>query len=278
MNATFAETGHAGNIGQNGTVLEVARVQQEGLTLRTKTGKEGFVPWERFHDESGRVQLAYGDALTTHTAQGSTVTEHIHAMPSGSRLVTAFGAYTSGSRHREQSFIVTSEGAERAEINGRRPLGDRRAISASDVLTNVTRNLSRQVEKESAISLIERAADLRRGTIRTVQAAFQRIEERKMAQDRATYLPERLEHRRIVRVLESRLPGLVEQLRRHSERAAQMIRSGSALVERLTELTMAKRAMRMTEGEYWQRLAERASRMPEQTQVLEQTRKPKLRM
>jgi hypothetical protein len=41
---------------------------------------------------------------------------------------------------------------------------------------------------------------------------------------------------------------------------------------------MAKRAMRMTEGEYWQRLAERASRMPEQTQVLEQTRKPKLRM
>jgi hypothetical protein len=62
MNATFAETGHAGNIGQNGTVLEVARVQQDGLTLRTKAGKEGFVLWERFHDESGRVQLAYGDA------------------------------------------------------------------------------------------------------------------------------------------------------------------------------------------------------------------------
>jgi len=278
MNATFAETGHSGNIGQNGTVLEVTRIQQDGLTLRTRAGKEGFVPWERLYDENGRVQLAYGDALTTHTAQGSTVTEHIHAMPSGSRLVTAFGAYTSGSRHREQSFIVTSEGAERAEITGRRPLGDRRTIVASDVLTNVTRNLSRQAEKESAISLIERAVDLRRGTIRTVQAAFQRIEERKMAHDRATYLPERLEHRRIVRVLESRLPGLFEQLRRHSEQVARMIRSGTALVERLTELTMAKRAMRMTEGEYWQRLAERASRMPEETQVLEQTRKPKLRM
>jgi hypothetical protein len=78
--------------------------------------------------------------------------------------------------------------------------------------------------------------------------------------------------------LESRLPGLFEQLRRHSERAAQMIRSGTALVERLTELTITKRAMRMTEGEYWQRLAERASRMPEETQVLDQTRKPKLRM
>jgi hypothetical protein len=36
--------------------------------------------------------------------------------------------------------------------------------------------------------------------------------------------------------------------------------------------------MRMTEGEYWQRLAERASKMPEETQVLGQTRKPKLRM
>ncbi len=171
---------------------------------------------------------------------------------------------------------MTSEGAERAEISGRRPLGDRREIAASDVLANVTRNLSRQAEKESAISLIERAADLRRGTIRTVQAASQRIEERKMAQDRATYLPERLEHRRIVRVLESRLPVLVDQLRRHSEQVARMIRIGTALIERVTELTMAKRAMRMTEGEYWQRLTERASRMPEETQVLGQTRKRKL--
>ncbi len=57
-----------------------------------------------------------------------------------------------------------------------------------------------------------------------------------------------------------------------------MIRSGTALVERLTELTMAKRAMRMTEGEYWQRLAERASNVPEQTQVFDQTRKRKLRL
>jgi hypothetical protein len=199
-------------------------------------------------------------------------------MPSGSRLVTAFGAYTSGSRHREQSFIVTSEGAERAEISGRWPLGDRRAIAASDVLANVTRNLSRQDEKESAVSLVERAVDLRRGTIRTVQAAFQRIEERKKAQDRATYLPERLEHRRIVRVLESRLPGLVERLRRHSEQVARMIRTGTALVERTTELIVPKRAMRMTESEYWQRMAQRASKVPEQTQVLEQTRKPKLLM
>jgi hypothetical protein len=173
---------------------------------------------------------------------------------------------------------VTSEGAERAEINGRRPLGDRRAIAASDVLTNVTRNLSRQVEKESAVSLIERAADLRRGTIRTMQVAFQSMEERKAVQNRATYLAERLEHRQIIKVLESRLPVIVEQLRGYGEQIARMIRTSTALFERVSELTMAKQAMQMTEGEYWQRLAQRASKAPEQTQVLEQTRKPKLRL
>jgi hypothetical protein len=277
MNATFAETGHSGNIGQNGTVLEVARVQQDGLTLRTKAGKEGFVPWERLHDESGRVQLAYGDALTTHTAQGSTVTEHIHAMPSGSRLVTAFGAYTSGSRHREQSFVVTSEGAERAEIAGRRPLGDRREIAASDVLANVTRNLSRQDEKESAVSLVERAVDLRRGTIRTVQAAFQSMEARKTAGKSATSLPERLEHRRIMRALESRLPGLIEQFRRQSEKVAHFGRGVAALAEQLTVLTRAKRAKHFTEREYWQEVAHRASKSSEQAQIPSQTRGLRLR-
>ena len=230
------------------------------------------MPWERFHDESGRVQLAYGDALTTHTAQGSTVTEHIHAMPSGSRLVTAFGAYTSGSRHREQSFIVTSEGAERSEISGRRPLGDRREIAPSDVLANVTRNLSRQSEKESAISLIERAVDLRRGTIRTVQAAFQKMEERKAAGKTVTYLPERLEHRHIMRVLESRLSRLVEQFRQQSDKVAHFGRGVAALAGQLTALARVTRAGHFIDREYWQDVARRASELPEQGQIPSQTR------
>ena len=162
VNAAFTNGTH-GNIGRNGSVLDVIKIQDDGLMLQNLNGKQGFVPWGRLQDEAGRFRLAYGEALTTHTAQGSTVTEHIHAMPSGSRLVTAFGAYTSGSRHREQSFIVTSDGAERAEIAGRRPLGDRRAITPSDVLANVTRNFSRQDEKESAVSMLERAANVRRG-------------------------------------------------------------------------------------------------------------------
>ena len=88
-------------------------------------------------------------------------------MPGGSKLVSAFGAYTSGSRHREQSFIVTSEGAERAEIIGRRPLGDQREIRHGDLLNNVVRNFAQQPEKETALALIE----LRLGCGAAVQAA-----------------------------------------------------------------------------------------------------------
>jgi hypothetical protein len=37
-------------------------------------------------------------------------------MPAGTRAVDAFKAYTSGSRHRQATFIVLSERAEREEI------------------------------------------------------------------------------------------------------------------------------------------------------------------
>ena len=133
-----------------------------------------MVTWDTLRDEtSGRVQLAYGDALTTNTAQGTTVTEHIHAIPGGTKLVSAFGAYTSGSRHREQSFIVTSEGAERAEVIARRPLGDRREIGRGDLLSNIIRNFAQQPEKEAALVLINRAVGLRHGAIQAMQGVHQ---------------------------------------------------------------------------------------------------------
>jgi hypothetical protein len=194
-------------------------------------------------------------------------------MPSGSRLVTAFGAYTSGSRHREQSFIGTSDGAERAEIAGRRPLGDRREITPGDVLANVTRNFSRQDEKESAVSMLERAANVRRGTIRAVQESLQPMEARAEAQQQATSLPERLERRRITRALESRLPGLAERLRHHGETVAHLARAGAALAERLAAIARARRAERHNERDYWQDLAERASKTLKQAQAQSQTRR-----
>jgi hypothetical protein len=178
-NARFLDTGKGGNIGRNGTVLEVAAVKTEGLVLRTREGREGLVKWDSLRDEtSGRINLAYGDVLTTNTSQGATVSEHIFAVPRGSRQVNAFGAYTSGSRHREQSFIVTSDGAERREVAGRRPLGDRRQVRESDVIENVARNFARQPVKEGSLAMIARAENLRTGTIHKMQAGKQRFEQR----------------------------------------------------------------------------------------------------
>ncbi|MGA9869181.1 MAG: hypothetical protein WBQ75_22335 [Acetobacteraceae bacterium] len=178
-NARFLDTATVGSIGQNGSVLTVVRVGDDGPVLRTQTGREGLVIWDALrHQGNGRTMLAYGDVLTTNTAQGATVTEHIFAIPAGSRQVNAFGAYTSGSRHRETSWIVTSDGAERAEIAGRRPLGDKRQVRAGDVIENITRNFARQPEKESSLALLERAENIRRGKVRSMQTAKQRLERR----------------------------------------------------------------------------------------------------
>jgi hypothetical protein len=178
-NARFLDTNKGGNIGRNGTVLEVAEVKAEGLVLRTKEGREGLVKWDSLKSEAtGRITLAYGDVLTTNTSQGATVSEHIFAVPGGSRQVNAFGAYTSGSRHREQSFIVTSDGAERQEVAGRRPLGDKRQVRESDVIENVARNFARQPVKEGSLAMIARAENLRTGTIQKMQAGKQRLEQR----------------------------------------------------------------------------------------------------
>ena len=239
INATFTETGTSSNIGQNGSILEVAAVTDAGLSLRSAAGKIGFVPWERLRDKTtGRVQLAYGDALTTNTAQGSTVTEHIHAMPSGSRLVSAFGAYTSGSRHREQSFIVTSEGAERAEVAGRRPLGDRREIGTADLIDNLTRNVSRQPMRESALDMIDRADGLRRGTIRVVQGSLQLMEARVAAGETAASLHNRYAESRLVRELEKHLPNLTGRLHQYCQAVAEIAEAGSALAGKITAIAI----------------------------------------
>ncbi|WP_254073523.1 MobF family relaxase [Acidisphaera sp. S103] len=178
-NARFLDTGKGGNIGRNGTVLVVAEVNAEGLVLRTKAGRDGLVKWDSLTSAAnGRVRLAYGDVLTTNTGQGSTVSEHIFAVPGGSRQVNAFGAYTSGSRHREQSFIVISDGAERQEVAGRRPLGDKRQLRESDVIENVARNFARQPIKEGSLAMIARAENLRTGTVQKMQAGKQRLEQR----------------------------------------------------------------------------------------------------
>jgi hypothetical protein len=261
-NAKFVETGTVGNIGRNGTVLEITALDEAGLTLKTITGREGAVVWETLHHEaSGRIQLAYGDALTTNTAQGSTVTEHIHAMPAGTKLVSAFGAYTSGSRHREQSYIVASEGAERAEIVARRALGDRREIGRGDVLNNIVRNFSQQPEKQAALALMERAAGLRRGGVQAVQKVHQADEARVSGLEQASVLRERMLSRRIARAFEERVPALTARLRRHGEVLGRVARISTELVETLANLARRQSASRQSDMEFWRELGQRAERV-----------------
>jgi hypothetical protein len=208
----FRQTNAAGEgknlgfaLGRNGSVLEVADIADAGLRLRAASGIIGYVPWNNLRDpESGRILLDYGEVLTTNTAQGQTVTDHIHAMPGGTKLVSGFGAYTSGSRHREQSFIVVSDGAERAEIFGRRPLGDRREIVVEDVLANIVRNFSRQPEKDSSLALIERAKRLRRGAIRGLQGGAQTLQ-REGKSDQGSVFARRLAEGRVREALRDRL-------------------------------------------------------------------------
>lgn len=262
-NAKFTETGTVGNIGRNGSVLEIVEVDAAGLTLRNAAGREGAVTWDTLRGEAScRVQLAYGDALTTNTAQGTTVTEHIHAMPAGTKLVSAFGAYTSGSRHREQSFIVTSEGAERAEVIARRPLGDRREIGRGDLLNNIIRNFSQEPEKEAALALIDRAVGLRHGAVQAMQKVHQAAEARGGGLEQASMLRERMLSRRVAQALEEMLPGLAAQLRRHGGALARIARMGAEVAELLASLAHRQSAGRQSDVEFWRELGQRADRVP----------------
>ena len=170
--------GKSGNIGHNGSVLEVERVQADGLHLRNTKGNSGFVKWETLHDpHSGRVRLTYGDVLSIDAIQGITSTEHIGTLASGSQAATGFKAYVALSRARETSYLVVADGMERSEILGRRAQGADVTITEGQVWENVARNLSRQQEKELATDLIERANSTYAGTVRSLATAFQPLQQ-----------------------------------------------------------------------------------------------------
>ncbi|WP_291344949.1 hypothetical protein [Acidiphilium sp. 20-67-58] len=174
--------GSKGAIGDNGSILEITSIRDEGLVLRNDHGREGFVKWDTLADkESGRMRLAYGYAMTTNTAQGITTTEHIFVTPGGSQTTDGFKTYVSGSRHRERDYWLTSEGAERQEIAGRRPLGDPRPIREHDIWTNWTRNIARQPEKTNALDLVKIGEEARRNAARAFLKGLAADEKREAA-------------------------------------------------------------------------------------------------
>lgn len=173
------EDGRKVRAGNNGSVVEVVDATPDGLTVRTREGIKAQVSWADLRDRrTQRVRLTYGDALTIDAAQGITSTEHIAAMPAGSRAVTGFKGYVSASRHRVTTWIITSDGQERQEVMSRRPLGDPRPVTRADVIENMAQNLSRQKPKDSALDFLRRASDLHRGVARGLQSGMQRMEDR----------------------------------------------------------------------------------------------------
>ena len=252
-----------GNIGRNGSVLEVRGISDVGLTLRAASGTEGLVSWSSLRDRaSEHILLDYGEALTTNTAQGSTVTDHIHAIPGGTKAVSAYGAYTSGSRHRDQNYLVVSDGAERAEVAARRPLGDRREILVEDVLANIVRNLSREPRKESSLELLERADDLRRGSIRNLQGA---AEAAQRPSGNGSGFARRLEEGRLRERLGGSVPVWTTRLK---ERAQGVGRAAKTTLNTVQQIVESLRARRARQARYWRDVADEAP-------VQSQNRKPK---
>jgi hypothetical protein len=189
--------GHGGNIGRNGSILEVVALDDKGLTARSmKTGREGWISWPSLTDKAGRIQLAYGDVQTIHMSQGSTAAEHILALPGGSQSVNGLQAYSGGTRHRRQSFLIVPEAAERMEVQQRRPLNDRREVDADDRWANVARNFAYQPKKELALDLLGKVRTLRRGSALSFPKAFQRVEQRALRGEPPSLLPEHGEMRR----------------------------------------------------------------------------------
>ncbi len=169
--------GERGSIGRNGSVLTVLDADEAGMRVRNAKGREGRIAWKTLSDKAGRIRLAYGEVMTTHTAQGSTATEHIYALPSGSGAVNGFAAYSSGTRHRNASYIVVSEGIESAEVARARPINDGRKIETADAWANVAANLSRQPKKELALDLLAAAISVRKGAARSLQDGMRRIQQ-----------------------------------------------------------------------------------------------------
>ncbi|MBS0642230.1 MAG: AAA family ATPase [Proteobacteria bacterium] len=165
--ATY-ENGRGGPIGRNGSVLEVVDANAAGLTLRNADGKVGTVIWSKL-TLNGRINLAYGDATTIHTAQGSSRGEQITAFPDGAGRVIGQVSYSALTRHMHASHLVTSEQAERIAVQTGRAINDTREITTADKWANVAKAFANQPEKDSAMALSERVRMLRQGGIKTFQ-------------------------------------------------------------------------------------------------------------
>ena len=147
-------------LASNGEVVEIRALTEEGMIVRNDAGAEGLVAWRKIQARrDAPVRLSYGYAMTVDTAQGSTATEHIHALPVGSHAIHGFKAYTAASRHERTTWIVVDEASERRHLASRSMIGQRPEIHEPDVWRQIGENLSRQPQKASALDMLHAMAE-----------------------------------------------------------------------------------------------------------------------
>jgi hypothetical protein len=108
-------------------------------------------------------------------------------LPEGSRAVNGLKGYVAESRHRDTTWMVVNEAAERRQIASRIPVGEHRPIRDDDIWANVAANLGRQPIKASAIEVLKRSAVVYRGSISAIPQGLATAERREReGQDRWT--------------------------------------------------------------------------------------------
>jgi hypothetical protein len=128
------------------------------VRLRTKDGRIADVEWRRLADqETGRLLLGFGHALTIDAAQGITSDEHINALPRGTAGVTAFTTYVAESRSRGTTWTVISEGALYEAERHRQALGDITPIAQEDLWARAAEDMSRKPYKALGVDLLAAA-------------------------------------------------------------------------------------------------------------------------
>jgi conjugative relaxase-like TrwC/TraI family protein len=246
-------------VGDNGTVLEIVGIDRSnGMRVRGESGKIAFVSWEALRDRAGtgRLLLGTGEVLTVDLAQGITSDEHIGAMPAGSTAIPSGKAYVQGSRHRVRHYLVGSMGAELREAQTRRMSGLPQMTppeATREAWANLTRNLSRIAEKDSALALLEGVATTKRDSAKTLQGALRRHEAREAAGKSATTVREVQAAGAVREVIPAMADGIAAVAARQSAVAA---RFGSIISPQTRPEMPRLVAVRITEIEAQQQFAD----------------------
>ena len=147
--------GEAKQVGNNGNVVTVLAELADGLRIRTQDGEVADVKWQKLLDDNTkRLLLGHGHAITIDAAQGITSDEHINALPRGTSAITGFKAYVAESRARGATWTMISEGALFEAERRRQALGDNTPITKENLWTRAAEDLSYKPYKALGIDLL----------------------------------------------------------------------------------------------------------------------------